>query len=229
MSRSDSKINNEILVKLVKQGKTQVQIAKRFGVSQVSVSKRIRRLFPPKLPASFDGLTEKEKHFVLAKGKGKTSTNAALESFETKNRESAKTIGVQLMQKPEIKVALNDLLENKIPQVHRVTKLRQHVDNRDPSVSLKALDTSWRLDGSYAPEKHLNLTPDYATIVRQRWEAMRELILLMENDPVGMAILEVDPNFKEIADKVRASKAIAQGLTQGQENVVEVKEVEQQK
>jgi hypothetical protein len=42
---------------------------------------------------------------------------------------------------------------------YRVQKLKTHVDHRDPNISLKALDQSWKIDGSYRDlHMHVGMT-----------------------------------------------------------------------
>jgi hypothetical protein len=83
-----------------------------------------------------------------------------------KSRESAKVLASNLMKRPDVKQAITDLMDQKgLTQEYRVERLKSHVDHADPNISLKALDQSWRLDGSYAPERRINLdvavTPNY--------------------------------------------------------------------
>ncbi|MFZ5988086.1 MAG: terminase small subunit [Bacillota bacterium] len=136
----------------------QKEIAEYFRVSPVAICKRLKRLLPqPEEILDKHNLTEQQKRFVIEKTKGKTNTQAVLESYEVSSMGSAKVIGSNLMAKPEIKMAINELMEHHcLTRSYRIHKLKQHIDNRDPNVSLKALDLSWKLDGSYAPEKHLN-------------------------------------------------------------------------
>lgn len=155
------KIRDDELLEMLKQGKMQKEIAEHFGVSPAAVCKRLKRLLPqPESVLDKYSLTDQQKQFVIEKAKGKTNTQAVIASYEVTSMQSAKVIGSQLMDKPEIKMALNELMELHLPQYHRIRKLRSHVDNRDPNVSLKALDLSWKLDGSYSPEKHMNVNFD---------------------------------------------------------------------
>ena len=148
--------DDNIILKMLKEEKTQKQIAEYFGVSPVAIHKRIKRLIP--LPGSLQKLTEKEQKFCIEKAKGKTATQAVMNSFEVTSRESAKVIGSQLMAKPEIQTAITDLMEyHGLTKSYRIQKLKNHVDNRDPNVSLKALDMSFRLDNSYPPSKNVNV------------------------------------------------------------------------
>jgi len=150
------KIDDTLLLEMLNEGKQQKEIAAWFKVSPAAVCKRIKRLLSPTPESILDkyNLTDQQKMFVVEKAKGRSNTEAALESYEASSRKSAKVIGSQLMAEPEIKMALNELMDTYLPQHYRIRKLRSHADNPDPTVSLKALDLSWKLDGSYAPEKH---------------------------------------------------------------------------
>lgn len=149
------KIDDTKLLEMLHQGMQQKEIARIMNVSEPAICKRLKRLRPqPDTVLDKYNLTAQQKMFVVEKAKGKTNTEAALESYEASSRKSTKVIGSQLMAEPEIKMALNELMDTYLPQHYRIRKLRTHADNPDPTVSLKALDLSWKLDGSYAPEKH---------------------------------------------------------------------------
>jgi len=106
----------------------------------------------------FDKLTNKEKSFVIEKVKGKTATQAVMDSYEVSSRESAKVIGSQLMAKPEIKMSITELMEHcGIDKPYRIRRLKQVIDSSDLNIAHKGLDMSFKLDGSYAPEKHINI------------------------------------------------------------------------
>lgn len=166
---------------MFRDGKTQKQIAEHFGVSPVAIHKRLKRILPP--PESLSALSEKEQKFAIEVSKGKTATQAVVESFDVSSRESAKVIGSQLMKKPEVKMAIDELMSHHgLSKSYRVQKLRSHVDNVDPNVSLKALDQSWKLDGSYAPEKNMtlhvtreDLERDLAEIRQRKLQIIRQL------------------------------------------------------
>lgn len=150
------KIDDQLLLNLIEQGVPQKTIAVHMNCSPAAISKRLKRLSsaPENVLEDFN-LTEKEKTFCVEKAKGATNTKAALSAYEAGSMASAKAIGSQLMKKHEVRQAIDELMEEHgLTKSYRVRKLKQHVDNRDPNVSLKALDQSWRLDGSYAPEKH---------------------------------------------------------------------------
>jgi hypothetical protein len=148
-------VDDNILLKMLKEGKLQKEIAEHFGVSPAAICKRLKRLLPP--PESLNNLTDKEQRFVMEKVKGNTATQAVMNSYDVISRKSAKVIGSQLMAKPEIQMAITELMElHGIGRSYRIKRLSDHIDNRDPHISLKALDQSFKLDGSYV-EKRINM------------------------------------------------------------------------
>jgi predicted transcriptional regulator len=150
---------------MLKEGRTQKAIAKHFGVSPAAICKRVKKILPP--PESLQELTEKEQAFAVAISKGMTQTDAAMTAFEVTTRNSAKSLGCNLMAKQDIQIAVRDLMQKHgLTRTYRVQKLKQHVDNRDPNVSLKALDQSWKLEGAYA-EKPEPVKVSYADIVKE--------------------------------------------------------------
>jgi hypothetical protein len=140
------KIDNDLLLDLFKRGVPQKAIAAKLGVTPAAVCKKLKRLLP--IPKSFQRLTDKQKQFVALKPKGLSATKAALESYNCKDVESAKVVGSKLMAKPEIQQSIRELMDTVgLTRRYRLSKLRQHVDNVDPTVSLRALDLSFKLDG----------------------------------------------------------------------------------
>jgi hypothetical protein len=90
-----------------------------------------------------------------------TQTGAAMTAFDVTSRASAKSLGCTLMTKFDIQLAVAELMQQQgLTRASRGRKLKQHVDDRDPNVSLKALDQSWKLEGAYT-EKHINLNINY--------------------------------------------------------------------
>jgi hypothetical protein len=159
---SKKKIDDTGLLTMFKEGKLQKEIATHFGVSPVAVCKRLKRLLP--VPESvFDkfDLTEKEKAFCIEKAKGRNNTQAALASYEAGSLQSAKVIGSQLMDKPEIQQSIIELMDScGLTRNYRIKKLKQHIDHVDPQASLRALDMSFKLDNSYPPTKSINVNMD---------------------------------------------------------------------
>ena len=163
------KIDDNELLKMLSEGKKQKEIAEFFKVSPVAVCKRLKRLLP--VPKSLEDLSEKERKFVLEKAKGKTATDAALASYEVSSRESAKVIGSQLMDKEEIKQALEDVMNyHGLTRNYRVRRLKDHTESVDPYISLKALDMSFKLSDEYPRAgKNDGMTPGafFAMIIEE--------------------------------------------------------------
>jgi predicted transcriptional regulator len=167
------KINDTELLTLKDQGMPQKEIAQHFGVSDAAVSKRLKRLKP--LPESLNKLADKEQQFAIEVAGGKTQTLSALSAYECSSMAAAKTIGSQLMAKPDIQVAVGDLMQEEgLSRRYRVRKLKQHIDALDPNASLKGLDQSWKLEGLYA-EKIVHAHVSYADLTREEEDIKREL------------------------------------------------------
>src|SRR3989337_3279726 len=107
----ERKTNDQEILRLLKEGKNQKEIAKHFGVSPVAIHKRLKRLTLPPPPESLQKLTKKEQKFCIAIAQGKTQTQAAMDSYEVTSRKSGKAIGSQLMQKPEIQMTIPELMD----------------------------------------------------------------------------------------------------------------------
>lgn len=153
------KTDDNVILQMLREGKTQKEIAEHFNVSGAAICKRVKKLLGKK-PESFENLTEKEQKFALAIAEGKSQTRAALDSHDCSSLDSAKSMGYQLMQKSDIQTAVAEIMqETGLTRRYRVQKLKSHIDHRDPNVSLKGLDQSWKLDGAYKEEQiHIHLT-----------------------------------------------------------------------
>ena len=159
------KTDDHLILKMLRDGNTQKKIAEHFNVSGAAICKRVKKILSKK-PESFKQLTERQQKFALAISEGKTQTQAALDSHECSSLDSAKSMGYQLMQKPDIQIAVAELMQEEgLTRRYRVQKLRTHIDHPDPNVSLKGLDQSWKLDGAYT-EKHVHVHTSYQDIVK---------------------------------------------------------------
>lgn len=153
------KTDDSIILKMLEEGHTQKAVAQFFKVSPAAISKRVKRINAVlRVEKSLEGLTDKQKNFVIAVANGESATNAALSSFDCKGRDSAKTVGKELVRRDDVNTAISVLLaEEGLTRRYRVQKLKGHVNNVDPGISLRALDQTWRLDGEYAAEKHVHV------------------------------------------------------------------------
>ena len=74
---------------------------------------------------------------------------------------SAKIIGSQLSARDDINTAISDLLaDTGLTMRYRLNKIRENVDHPNADVVHKFLDMSFKLDGSYSPEKSVNVNYD---------------------------------------------------------------------
>ena len=150
------KIDDNLLLQLFRESEDkrgiQKKLADHFKVSPVAIHKRLKKILPK--PQNLEKLTDKEQKFVVAVSEGKSRTQAAMDSFDVSSRESAKALQNALMQKDDIKIAINELMNIfGLTRGYRINKLKSHVDHVDPNISLKAIDQTWKLDGSYSSEK----------------------------------------------------------------------------
>jgi len=165
------KTDDNKILEMLDEGKSQTEIAQYFRVSPAAICKRIKKLKPAPLPASLENLTEQECNFAILRADGRSQTQAALQSYNVSSLESAKSIGHQLAQKPQIQLAISELMQmHGTDRSYRVKRLKQHVDNDDPGISLKALDQTWRLDGGYV-EHHAN----HHVIIHEQIENLNNL------------------------------------------------------
>ena len=98
------KVDDNIVLQLLREGKNQRQIAEYFQVSPVAICKRLKKILPK--PKSLDNLTPKEQKFAIAVAEGKSRTQAALDSFDVSSRASAKAMQIALMEKDDVRLAI---------------------------------------------------------------------------------------------------------------------------
>jgi hypothetical protein len=71
-----------------------------------------------------------------------------MQTYDVTTRESAKALQKTLMKDPAIATAITDLMESKgIGRDYRVEKLKEHLDSKDPVISLKSLDMAFKISG----------------------------------------------------------------------------------
>ena len=177
------KVDDQILLQMIDQGKTQKQIAAHFKCSPAAVCKRLKKL---SIPESFKNLSDKEQTFVTEIVSGRSQTQAALLAYDVTNRESAKSLGHRLMKDTDIQTAVAELMQEEgLTKRYRVRRLKTHVDAKDPTVSLKALEQSWKLDGAYT-EKHVHIEVNYEDMCK------RLKSLLEKAEEMGIDIYNLD-------------------------------------
>jgi len=182
------------MLEMIEAGKTQTEVAKHFDVSPAAVCKKLKRFAP--LPESLEKLTDNQKKFAIALAEGKTKTQAALASYECGNMESAKTLGKRMAVRSDIKKAVAEIMQTEgLTRTDRVRRLKDHVHNRDPNVSLKALDQSWKLDGAYINNHNVNVN-DGVNIVEYLM-SLREYIGDMKKT---LGEDTIDAEYEEVRD-----------------------------
>ena len=190
------KTDDNVILKMLREGKTQKEIAAHFDVSPAAICKRVKRINAVlRVEKSLEGLTDKQKNFAIAVANGSSATNAALSSFDCNSRDSAKTVGRELMQKSDIQTAVAELMQEEgLTRRYRVKKLKGHIDHPDPNVSLKGLDQSWKLDQAYT-EKHVHVHTSYADLTRKAEE------LRAKRKELEAELGITDAEYTEIKDK----------------------------
>ncbi len=145
------KIDDTRLLELAAQNLSQVEIAAEFGCSQYAISKRLKRLKPPP-PSKLDDLTPQQAAFSQRVASGMSPTAAAFETYDCTTRDSAKQIGKKLMAIDDIRGSIEELCNDcGLTRGYKIRKLKSHVDNPDPHLSLKALTEAFKISGDYSP------------------------------------------------------------------------------
>ncbi len=101
-------------------------------------------------------LTKKQMGFVIAKAEGKTGVQAALENYDTDDYHTANAIAVENLQKPAILEELKKLGfdTNNAKRVVGEILNNEYAEEKD---RLKAADLIFKVQGDFAPEKHVNV------------------------------------------------------------------------
>ena len=80
--------------------------------------------------------------------------DAVESAYDVTSDASAKCLGTQLMREVDVGIAIHDLLAQVgIPKHRQVQRLRDLIESNDLTAVGRALDMSWRLNGSFSHEK----------------------------------------------------------------------------
>lgn len=185
------KVDDTKLMEMLGQGIEQKEIAKYFGCAPSYITKRKKQLMPtPHIeePEKFSTLTDQQKRFVIDKVEGKTNIQAVMDNYEVTSKDSAKALGSQMMQNPVIQQSIAELMDNNgLTKENRVKQLKKLVYHNDGNISLKALDQTWKLDGSYSPERH-----EYIT------ETEIRMLVASINSDNPVKVIEVQEDHKDL-------------------------------
>lgn len=113
-------------------------------------------------PTKIRRLSHKQKGFVKAIAKGKTGVQAALENYDT-DYNTARAIASENLTKPSIIKALHEYLPDELlTQVHlEGLQAVNQWENPDYATRHRYLDSAYKLKGSYAAERSINLQVNY--------------------------------------------------------------------
>ena len=207
------KIIDTELLKLLDEGKSQREIAKHFLCSEPAISKRLQKL-RQQIPTSIQKLTDKQKNFAIALATGESKTKAAALAYNVSTVDSARTIGKRLSADSDIQKTVAEILQGiGLTKTYRVNRLRELVDSIDQGVALRALEMTFKLDGSYSPEAlNVKITTDIEDIIvarrsaeqaaaeaRERAEARRQELITLQAEAKAQGI-ELPPELATIPD-----------------------------
>ncbi len=174
------------ILELYAEGKTQKEIGEVFGVTDVAISLRLKKILPlvkvvkekrflSREPLDMQLLqdlknantVQEEVHTQCPK----TANENNIISPEHNGNNDSNTVMDVVDVEPEEVRELGDLMSAcGLNKEYRLQRLKRCIDHPDPGVVLKALDQSWKLDGSYHNDKNINITGiNIATIVESNW------------------------------------------------------------
>jgi phage terminase small subunit len=191
------KTDDKIILQMLEEGHSQKDIAKHFGVSPAAICKRVARLSA--YPKTLKELSPKEQRFAVSVAEGKSQTQSAIDAYDVSSMGSAKSLGSQLMKKPRVNAAINELMEyHGMGRHYRVQKLKEHLDSPDPVISLKSLEISYKADGTFR-ETLVPVPINFEALVEQTQsleEASREAQARKDAALKQIAILEAQDKSK---------------------------------
>jgi len=154
------------LIRMDAEGIKQKEIAARFNVSPSAVNQALMKLKQEAArPAIFDRISIKELKFATEIANGSSQTQAALVAYDVSSRESAKSLGCTLMKSPEIQEAVTAIMESVgLGNRALMMRLRDHVSSADTQASLRAIDMGFKVNGTYAPTKAINVHAEVCPI-----------------------------------------------------------------
>lgn len=153
------KIDDDKLLEMHKRGIAGRDIARHFQASPAAVSKRLKKLIPP-VDSILDKhkLTEQQATFAIEKARGRSNAAAVKAAYAVTSNESAKSMGTALMSNADIRACIEELCEyHGLTRSYLINRLKTHADNdKDPHLSIKAVDLGLKLTDSYPATKSLN-------------------------------------------------------------------------
>src|SRR3990167_9301423 len=103
-------------------------------------------------------LTKKRRGFVKDFVKTGNATLAVKRNFTVKNDNSARSLGSQLLSDEKVKKEIADSIPDELlTEKHLALLNKMDGEDIDTFAVSKGLDLAYKVKGSYAPEKHLNV------------------------------------------------------------------------
>jgi hypothetical protein len=107
---------------------------------------------------------------------GKTNLAAVQSAYDVTSKESGKALATQLMQDPDVKVAISDLFHQEgIGRRPRAKRLRAVIESNDLSVVTRGLTLAAQMAGEMAPERH-EVIIDHQVILADLRAARQRLV-----------------------------------------------------
>jgi len=136
-----------------------------------------------------DKLTKKQRIFVKEYIKNENGTQSALKAYDTKSENVANVIAVENLRKPMIVEVLKNLAERIPDELLEKVHLEGLVAGRikedgniepDYAIRHKYLDSGYKLKGSYAAEKNINLNVNIESVDPTDPEVLNAMKIIQE-------------------------------------------------
>lgn len=129
-------------------------------------------------------LSKKEKVFVKEFIKSDNATQSALTAYDTKSENTAAAIGSENLRKPKIIQAIQEMLPDELLAAVHLEGLkagRKVGDGIEPDYMTRAkyLDLGYKIKGSYAAEKHINLNVESKP--SERLQSLADRLLVVQS------------------------------------------------
>ena len=111
-------------------------------------------------------LTRKEKNFVKEYVKTGNGVQSALKSYDTESYKTASTIADANLDKPRVILAIAERLPDDLLEEKHLALLnkRDATGEIDAMAVSKGLDMAYKVKGSYAPDKNININMSVKSI-----------------------------------------------------------------
>ena len=150
------------------------EAAALLGISPPGLHKKIAKYKRQLPPESLKVITSPAKRiFLEAKAAGMGNKQSARLAYPDAQESSLSVLASKIMAEPQAQVAMQDLMaRNGIDRNRRVSVLAQVINSPDLNLAVKGLDQSWKLDGSYAPDRlDINARVDSRLVLQMLFQA----------------------------------------------------------